>query len=189
MSLINLINGYEDKLKLSSLNELVAQFSGIYLVDHVGNIPTDATYYIDDHAVKYQVIESSTRGNKVVEKIHRAWALPGYLVESVTQTNVDVAIQLPTLPFGTVSTVPRDQILVTTIPKFWYPQVPDGDNLLNYNLRFDVAFLDIKNNRQLFKVAQTNVLDNEVIVLQLSSLPANRINVNSNAALPNVGFI
>lgn len=189
MSLLNLIESYENQLKSISLNELVSQFSGVFLVDFVGVIPTDATYYINEKAVKYKTVETSKYGNKIVEKIHRAWALPGYLVESVSPAQLDIGIQLPALPNGSVSTVPKDQILITTIPKFWYPEVPGGDKLNNYELRFDVPFLDIKNRRQLFKVAQNNILDNGVVVIQLSSLPARDIQIGTINSNSEVGFL
>lgn len=180
MSLLNLTNGYEQLAKGYSLNSLVSQFSGVMLVDKIGNITTDAKYYLDDHAITYNRVETSAVGPRIVQEIHRAWALPGYILETVQNPNIDPGIILPTLPAGAVSTVPRDIVLITTIPKYWYPEVPDGDQLESYDLRFDLPFLDVKNNRQLFKVAQNNILDNGVIVLQLSNFPAANITTSFN---------
>ena len=189
MSILNLTNEYERLSKSYSLNSLVSQFSGVFLVDATGNIPTTPKYFIDDHAIKYQTVEATDAGPQIVSKMHRCWALPGYLAETINPPEIASGIELPTLPLGGVSTVPKDLILITTVPKYWYPEVPNGDSLPSYDLKFDAPFFDIKNNRQLFKVAQNNILDNGVIVIQLSALPAVQVGFNGSPSTAQVGFL
>lgn len=171
MSMLHRIDEYEKRVKREALSGLVSQFSGILAVNYKGPILSAPKYYIDDYAVEFNRVEATLRGPEISKRIEIAWALPGYLVESVRYPNINPGIQLPSLPFGAVSTKPSDVILITTIPKYWYPSVPDGDRLVSYDLSFDIPFLDLKNNRQYFKVAQNNVLDDGVLVIQLSNIP------------------
>jgi hypothetical protein len=179
MSLITGIEHYELIAKRNSLAHLTSQFSGILAVDYKGNINSGVNYFIDDGAVRFKEVENSSIGPTVIEKTQRAWALPGYLIESIKRPQISPGIELPTLPTGSVSTKPADVLLITTIPYYWYPQVPNGNQLNSYELRFDIPFLDLKNNRQLFKVAQNSILEEGVLVIQLSSQPATNINISS----------
>ncbi|MBE9234361.1 hypothetical protein IQ231_22635 [Cuspidothrix issatschenkoi LEGE 03284] len=179
MSLITSIEHYELTAKRNSLAHLISQFSGILAVDYKGNISSGVNYFVNDGAVRFREVENTLSGPRVVEKTQRAWALPGYLIESIKRPQISPGIELPTLPTGAVSTKPADVLLITTIPYYWYPQVPNGNQLNSYELRFDIPFLDLKNNRQLFKVAQNSILEEGVLVIQLSSQPATNINISS----------
>ncbi|MEH1955936.1 hypothetical protein [Nostoc sp.] len=179
MSLITGIEHYELIAKRNSLSHLVSQFSGILAVDYNQNINSGVQYFIDDAAVRFKEVESSTAGPQIIQKTQRAWALPGYLLESIKRPQITPGIELPTLPTGAISTKPLDVLLITTIPYYWYPQVPNGNKLRSYELKFNIPFLDVKNNRQLFKVGQNSILEEGVIVIQLSSQPASDINISS----------
>ncbi|MBN3962249.1 hypothetical protein [Nostoc sp. NMS8] len=179
MSLITSIEHYELTAKRNSLSHLISQFSGILAIDYKGNITSGVNYFIDDGAVRFKQVENSSNGPKVIQKTQRAWALPGYLLEGIKRPQINPGIELPTLPTGSVSTTPADVLLITTIPYYWYPQVPNGNQLNSYELRFDTPFLDLKNNRQLFKVGQNSILEEGVLVIQLSAQPASLTTISS----------
>ncbi|MCM0592081.1 MAG: hypothetical protein KA716_18505 [Gloeotrichia echinulata DEX184] len=188
MSLITGIEHYELIAKRNSLSHLISQFSGILAVDYRGNVGSSVNYFIDDGAVRFKQIENQSWGPVVTEKTQRAWALPGYLIESIKRPQISPGIELPTLPTGSVSTKPADVLLITTIPYYWYPQVPNGNQLNSYELRFDTPFIDLKNNRQLFKVAQNSILEEGVLVIQLSNQPATNITTSSTGGNFNFNF-
>ncbi len=189
MSLITGIEHYELMARRNSLSHLVSQFSGILAVDYSGNIKSSVNYFIDDYAVRFREVQNGDSGPFIVEKTQRAWALPGYLLESIKRPQISPGIELPTLPTGVLNTNPADVLLITPIPYYWYPQVPDGNQLNSYELRFDIPFLDLKNNRQLFKVAQNSILEEGVLVIQLSSVQATDINISSVGGTFDFNFI
>ncbi|MBC1235914.1 hypothetical protein [Nostoc sp. 2RC] len=180
MSLITCVEHYELIAKRVSLSHLLSQFSGILAIDYQGNISSAVNYFIDDGAVRFKEVEKTSTGPRVVEKTQRAWALPGYLLETIKRPQISPGIELPTLPTGSVNTVPADVLLITTIPYYWYPQVPNGNRLNSCELRFDIPFLDLKSNRQLFKVAQNSILEEGVMVIQLSAQPAAATNISTS---------
>lgn len=185
MSLIRNINKYESQSKQYTLNNLVNQFSGIILVDYIGQLSGQVDYIVNDGAISFTTPLKGTDNTSIdiIKQIRRAWALPGYILsESAKNTDVAPAITLPTLPFGYTSSDPGDVLLITTIPKYWYPEVPNGDRLVNYELAFDRPFFEVKNNRQLFKVKQHNILEEGVMILQLSSIPVSEYsNLQTNS--------
>jgi hypothetical protein len=186
MSLIQNIQSYENQAKRISLSTITAQFSGVLVIDETGTIPGNVTYVVNDGAVIYDDLDLSTSDTIIntTKVVRKAWALPGIiLTETATNSNIAPAISLPLLPFGFVNSDPGDILLITTIPKYWYPSVPNGDRLFNYELAFNIPFFEIKNNRQFFKVKQYNILEEGIIILQLSSLPiqtVNQSNITSN---------
>lgn len=184
MSLISYIERYENLARELSLAHIVSQFSGVIIVDYQGSMHGNIQYLVNDYAVSFLDVKTTDTRPEVERIITRAWALPGYIIEGVRANDADPAIKIPTLPLGTISTDPGDVNLITAIPSEWYPAVPNGDRLLTYELRFDVPFFDIKNNRQMFKVRQRNVLEEGVIILQLSSLP-----VTDEATISGVGTL
>ena len=183
MSLIQTVGKYEKLAKQYTLNQLTAQFSGVLVIDYNEQILGNLEYVVNDGVVIFDDVDYSD-SNTIIETrkvVRRAWALPGIIIsETVKSGDVSPNIVLPTLPFGFVNTDPGDILLLTTIPKYWYPEVPNGDRLNNYELSFTNPFFEVKNNRQFFKVKQHNVLEEGVIVLQLSSLP---IQTTNNASL------
>lgn len=192
MSLIQNIQSYESLSKRVSLNVITSQFSGVLIIDEKGTIPGNVTYVVNDGAIIYTDLDYSN-SNTIINTtrvVRKAWALPGIiLTETATNANISPAITLPILPLGFVNSDPGDILLITTIPKYWYPEVPNGDRLFNYELGFDIPFFEIKNNRQFFKVKQYNLLEEGIIILQLSSLPIqtiNQTNVTSNTTTINL---
>ena len=174
MSLIQSVGKYEKLAKQYTLNQLTAQFSGVLIIDYDRQIGGSIDYIINDSVVAFDEIDYSN-SNTIINRekvVRRCWALPGIIIsEAIGNTDVSPNIVLPTLPFGFVNSDPGDILLLTTIPKYWYPEVPNGDRLDNYELSFKSPFFEIKNNRQFFKVKQHNILEEGVIILQLSSLP------------------
>ena len=187
MSLIQSVGKYEKLAKQYTLNQLTAQFSGVLIIDYDRQIGGSIDYIINDSVVAFDELDYSDSNTIInTEKVvRRAWALPGVIIsETVRNGDVNPNITLPTLPFGFVNSDPGDILLLTTIPKFWYPEVPNGDKLDSYELSFKAPFFEIKNNRQFFKVKQHNVLEEGVIVLQLSSLP---IQTNNSSDISGLG--
>lgn len=180
MSLISNIYQYEELARNFTLAHLTSQFSGVLLLDYRGNLFGEVSYDADNCAASFTVVESSSSAPTIVKKVCRAWALPGYILEGIRPPKLDPGIQLPTLPEGAVQGKPNDIVLITTIPRYWYPSVPNGDALKSYDLRFDVPFLEVKNNRQYFKVAQTNTLEESTIAIQLSNIPAKDVSLTSS---------
>lgn len=189
MSLIRQSQVYERQAKEYSLNYITSQFSGVLIVDHNKQLLGQVDYLINDGVISFDEVDYSNSDTKLgITKVYRrAWALPGIiLTESLRNSNLSPAITLPTLPIGFVNSDPGDILLLTTIPKYWYPEVPNGDRLFNYELSFNIPFFEIKNNRQFFKVKQHNILEEGLIVLQLSSLPlqsTDPFNLQSNTNL------
>ncbi|MEH2126443.1 hypothetical protein [Nostoc sp.] len=188
MSLIRSIENYELIAKQYSIAHLVSQFSGIVVMDYTENITSNINYNVNDYSVSFKLVQNAVQGPQVIQKTKRAWALPGYLLEGIRRAQISPGIELPTLPTGAVSTKNADVLLITTIPYYWYPQVPDGDKLVSYNLRFDAPFIDLKNNKQYFKVAQNNILDEGVVVIQLSSKPATEVKITSSPSMFDFNF-
>lgn len=184
MSLISFIETYENKAKEVSTAHIVSQFSGVVVVDYQGSMHGDIQYLVNDYAISFLDVRTTDTNVDVERTLTRAWALPGYIIEGVRESGADPVIKIPTLPLGTISTDPGDVTLITAIPSEWYPAVPNGNRLLTYDLRFDIPFFDIKNNRQMFKVRQRNVLEEGVMVIQLSGLP-----VTDNATIGGVGVL
>ncbi|XZF60638.1 MAG: hypothetical protein ACSI46_16160 [Gloeotrichia echinulata DVL01] len=188
MSLITSIENYELVAKRFSLSHIISQFSGILAIEYYQDIKSSVEYFVDDGAVRFKEVETAESGPITVEKTQRAWALPGYLIESIKRPQISPGIELPTLPIGSVSTKPADILLITSIPYYWYPQVPNGNQLNSYELKFNIPFLDLKNNRQLFKVAQNSILEEGVLVIQLSAIKSSNTTITSLGGNLNYNF-
>lgn len=194
MSLIQSVGKYEKLAKQYTLNQLTAQFSGVLVVDYDKQITGGIEYIINDSVVAFDELDYSDSNTIINTRkvVRRCWALPGIIIsETVKGGDISPNITLPTLPFGFVNSDPGDILVLTTIPKYWYPEVPDGDRLNNYELSFTKPFFEVKNNRQFFKVKQHNVLEEGVIVLQLSSLPLQNVDnsqITSSTGQPAIIF-